>query len=126
MAEAAAHGTAIAQAIKASCVVVRVETVDFLRLLNRQDEPIVVRSPGGFFQAPWRYLTTYKGLAFVADSGFQASGCLLLRRIIERPVSTGAACEPTSALDRLGGRSDASAIFVAKRFAKWQAELFPR
>ncbi len=68
MAEAAAHGAAIAQAIKASGVVVRVETVDFLRLLNRQDEPIVVRAPGGFFQAPWRYLTTYKGLAFVADS----------------------------------------------------------
>ncbi len=68
MAEAAAHAAAIAQAIKASGVVVRVETVEFLRLLNRQDEPIVIRAPGGFFQAPWRYLTTYKGLAFFTDS----------------------------------------------------------
>src|SRR5213083_2735099 len=59
------HAAAIAQAIKASGVVVRVETPDFLRLLNRQDEPIVVRAPGGFFQASWRYLTTYKGLAFL-------------------------------------------------------------
>src|SRR2546430_134182 len=61
MAEAAAHAAAIAQAIKASGVVVRVETPDFLRLLQRQDEAIVVRAPGGFFQASWRYLTTYKG-----------------------------------------------------------------
>ena len=66
MAEAAAHAAAIARAIRASGVVVRVEPPDFLRVLNRQDEPIVVRAPGGFFQASWRYLTTYKGLAFFA------------------------------------------------------------
>ncbi len=65
---AAAHAAAIAQAIKASGVVVRVGLPDFLRILNRQDEPIVVRAPGGFFQARWRYLTTYKGLAFFAQS----------------------------------------------------------
>ena len=65
---AAAHAAAIAQAIKASGVVVRLEPADFLRILNRQDEPIVVRAPGGFFQARWRYLTTYKGLAFFAQS----------------------------------------------------------
>ena len=68
MAEAAAHAAAIARAIRASGVVVRVEPPDFLRVLNRQVEPIVVRAPGGFFQASWRYLTTYKGLAFFADS----------------------------------------------------------
>ena len=68
MAEAAAHAAAIARAIRASGVVVRVEPPDFLRVLNRQDEPIIVRAPGGFFQASWRYLTTYKGLAFFADS----------------------------------------------------------
>ncbi len=68
MAEAAAHAAAIAQAIKASGVVVRVEAADFLHILNRQDEPIVVRARGGFFQASWRYLTTYKGLAFFAES----------------------------------------------------------
>ena len=52
MAEAASHAAAIAQAIKASGVVVRVETPDFLRLLNRQGEPIVVRAPGGSSKRP--------------------------------------------------------------------------
>lgn len=39
MAEAAAHAAAIAQAIKASGVVVRVDPVAFMRILNRVQEP---------------------------------------------------------------------------------------
>ncbi|HYU01943.1 MAG TPA: hypothetical protein VEK85_16335, partial [Gemmatimonadales bacterium] len=65
---AAAHAAAIAQAIKASGVVVRLEAGEFLRILHRQDEPLIVLARGGFFQAKWRYLTTYKGLAFFAES----------------------------------------------------------
>lgn len=68
MAEAAAHAAAIAQAIKASGVVVHVEPADFLRVLNRQEEPLVVQSPGRFLQPGWRYLTSYKGLAFFTKS----------------------------------------------------------
>jgi hypothetical protein len=40
MAEAAAHAAAIAQAIKASGVLVRVEPMEFLKILKRQDEPL--------------------------------------------------------------------------------------
>ena len=65
---AAARAAAIAQAIKASGVVVRVEPADFQRILNQQDEPIVVCARGGFFRTHWRYLTTYKGLAFFTMS----------------------------------------------------------
>src|SRR2546430_5639959 len=69
MAESAAvHAAAIAQAIKASGVVVRVEPANFQRILNQQDEPIVVCARGGFFRIHWRYLTTYKGLAFFTMS----------------------------------------------------------
>ena len=68
MVEAAAHAAAIAQAIKASGVLVRVEPTDFVRILYRQDEPLVVRAPAGFWQRGWRYLTTYKGLAFFTKS----------------------------------------------------------
>jgi len=68
MAEAAAHAAAIAQAIKASGVLVRVEPGDFLKILHRQDEPLVVRAPGGFFRKTWHYLTSYKGLAFFTKS----------------------------------------------------------
>lgn len=68
MAEAAAHAAIIAQAIKASGVLVRVEPAEFLRLVNQQEDPLVVRAQGGVFKRYWRYLMGYKGLAFVADT----------------------------------------------------------
>lgn len=68
MTEAAAHAAAVAQAIKASGVLVRVQPEEFLRILNRQEEPLVVRAPAGFLQRGWRYLTSYKGLAFFTKS----------------------------------------------------------
>jgi len=71
MAEAAAHAAAIAQAIKASGVIVRVEPAEFLKILVRQDEPLIVQARGGFFRSSWRYLTSYKGLAFFTKSAEQ-------------------------------------------------------
>ena len=64
---AAAHA-AIANAIKASGVVVRVDAADFLAVLKRVDEPLVVVSYGGVFKKQHRYLTSYKGLAFFTKS----------------------------------------------------------
>ena len=72
MAGGAAHAAAIAQAIKASGVLVRVEPMEFLKILNRQDEPLVVIATGGVFRTWWRYLTSYKGLAFFTK---YASAC---------------------------------------------------
>jgi hypothetical protein len=71
MAEAAAHAAAIAQAIKASGVIVRLEPNEFLKILGRQDEPLVVQAQGGLFRSSWRYLTSYKGLAFFTRSAEQ-------------------------------------------------------
>jgi len=42
MAESAAHAAAIAQAIKASGVLVRVAPMEFLKILNHEDKPLVV------------------------------------------------------------------------------------
>lgn len=64
----AAHAAAIAQAIKASGVLIRVEAGEFLRIVKKQEEPLVVFAPAGFFQRGWRYLTSYKGLAFHTKS----------------------------------------------------------
>jgi hypothetical protein len=64
---AAAHA-AIANAIKASGVVVRVDAGDFLAVLRRIDEPLVVVSYGGVFKKHHKYLTSYKGLAFFTKS----------------------------------------------------------
>ena len=68
MAEAAAIAAAIARAVKASGVLVQLEPDEFLRILNRQDEPLIVRAKGGVFKTTWRYLTSYKGLAFFTKS----------------------------------------------------------
>lgn len=65
-AAAAAHH--IAQAIKASGAIVRVEPEDFLRILERSSELLVVSAPGGFLSGGYEYLTSYKGLAFFAHS----------------------------------------------------------
>ena len=67
---AAAAAAAIAQAIKASGAIVRVEPDDFLRILQRQQEPLVVQAAGGFFSTSYQYLSSYKGLAFFTKSPF--------------------------------------------------------
>jgi hypothetical protein len=64
----AAAAAAIAQAIKASGVVVRVEPDDFLAILRRQPGALVVHATGGFFSTNYKYLTSYKGLAFFTKS----------------------------------------------------------
>ncbi|MDZ4687267.1 MAG: hypothetical protein SH850_19500 [Planctomycetaceae bacterium] len=67
-AAAAAAAAAIAQAIKASGVIVRVEPIDFLTILQRQEEPLVIHSTSGYFSTSYNYLTSYKGLGFFATS----------------------------------------------------------
>jgi hypothetical protein len=65
---AAAAAAAIAQAIKASGVLVTVTPLDFLALVQRQKEPLVVHAQGGFFSTNYQYLVSYKGLAFYTKS----------------------------------------------------------
>lgn len=65
---AAAQAAALAQAIKASGTLVRLEPSDFTRILNKQDGPLVVRAQGGVFRKKWFYLMPYKGLAFFCIS----------------------------------------------------------
>lgn len=68
MHHAAAHAVAMANAIKASGVVVRVEAQDFLIILKKEKEPLVVTGLGGLFSKHHQYLTSYKGLAFFTTS----------------------------------------------------------
>ncbi len=64
----AAAAAAIAQATRASGVIVRVEPGDFLRILGQQEGPLVVHATGGSLNTNYQYLTSYKGLAFVTKS----------------------------------------------------------
>jgi hypothetical protein len=65
---AAGAAAAIAQAIKASGAIVRVEPWSFEAVLNKQEAPLVVHSYGGFLSRKHRYLSSYKGLAFYTQS----------------------------------------------------------
>lgn len=65
---AAAHAAAIAQAIKASGAIVKVERGEMTRILNRQDSPLVVTATKGLFTKKNQYLTSYKGLFFYCET----------------------------------------------------------
>jgi hypothetical protein len=67
----ASAAAAIAQAIKASGVVVRLDPQDFETILSRADAPLVVCAEGGLFSTNYQYLTSYKGLAFFTKSNTQ-------------------------------------------------------
>jgi hypothetical protein len=59
---------AIANAVKATGVVVRLEPAEWLSILKRTDAPLVVVGRGGVFKKDYQYLTTYRGLAFFTKS----------------------------------------------------------
>jgi hypothetical protein len=67
-ASAAAVAAAIANAIKASGVLVRVGPNDFQTILRKVENPLVVYSEGGFFSKKFLYLVSYKGFAFFTKS----------------------------------------------------------
>lgn len=66
MAAGGAH-VVIANAIKASGVVVRMEPEDFFGILRKVDTPMVVIGRSAF-RKHHQYLTSYRGLAFFTTS----------------------------------------------------------
>lgn len=70
-----AHGggaaAAIANAIKASGSIVRVEPQTFADILRKVDKPLIVYAQGGRFSGKHQYLTSYKGLTFFTKSAEQ-------------------------------------------------------
>lgn len=69
---AAAAAAAIAQAIKASGAIVRMDPNDFVQIVHRAEEPVVVMATSKIFgKTSYKYLTSYKGLAFYTKSSSQ-------------------------------------------------------
>ncbi len=66
-AAAAAHA-AIANAIKASGVLVSLESDEFMRIIHRIEKPLVVIVGPSFWSKSHKYLTSYRGLAFYTKS----------------------------------------------------------
>ena len=67
-AAAGAAQHAIANAIKAFGVVVTVTNGDFLTILERTEKPLVVMANKRFLSPNYKYITSYKGLAFYTKS----------------------------------------------------------
>ena len=65
---AAAMAAAIANAIKASGVVVQVTPADFHTILSKIEKPLVLHAKGGLFSVNYQYLVSYKGFAFFTKS----------------------------------------------------------
>lgn len=59
---------AIARATKASGAIVHIEPSDFISILRKIDNPLVVVAEGGFLKTNYQYLTGYKGLVFFTKS----------------------------------------------------------
>jgi hypothetical protein len=63
----AAAAAAMANAIKASGTIIQVNPDDFLKILSKSKEPLVVMADKTFWSG-YKYLTSYKELAFYAKS----------------------------------------------------------
>lgn len=61
---ASAAAAAIANAIKASGVLVRLDPRDFQALLRKIERPLIICAEGGIFSTNYQYLVSYKGFAF--------------------------------------------------------------
>ena len=61
---AAAAQAAIANAIKASGVLVRIESDEFMKILGKIESPLIAVAGPGFLSPSHKYLVSYKGLAF--------------------------------------------------------------
>ena len=68
MSVTAAAAAARIKAMGASGVVVKVAPDAFAHILRRQQAPLVIHATGGLFSKSYRYLTSYKGLAFFTKS----------------------------------------------------------
>ena len=67
-AAAAVIAAAIANAVRASGVIVRMTPENVAVILGKIENPLVVHATGGVFKTHYQYLTTYKGLAFYTKS----------------------------------------------------------
>ncbi len=70
---AAGAAAVAANAIKASGAIVTVRPDEFVNVLNRVADPLVVVSHGGFFSKHYKYLLAYKGMVFFTKSPTEIS-----------------------------------------------------
>jgi hypothetical protein len=64
----AAAAAAMMQAVRAMGVIVKVKPEEFVKIVRRASEPLIVRAPHGIFSSKHDYLVSYKGFAFYTST----------------------------------------------------------
>jgi len=64
---AVAH--AVANAVKASGAIVRVEPEDFQNIIKKSENPLIIIATGGIFSRTSQYLTSYRGFILYTRTG---------------------------------------------------------
>lgn len=54
----------LANAVKATGVLIEVTSDNFLSIIKQSEKALVVHAPSGVFRTTHKYMTSYKGLAF--------------------------------------------------------------
>jgi hypothetical protein len=67
----AAVAAIIANAIKASGTLVRIDPSEFVKIVRKVEAPLVIYTRAGFLSRKHQYLTSYKGFAFHTKSSEQ-------------------------------------------------------
>lgn len=68
-----AAAAAMANAVKASGAIIRLEPEEFAKVLSRTTEPVIVIAPSGFKKKKTQYLLSWKGFVFHCISAEQIS-----------------------------------------------------
>jgi len=68
MTAGAVAAAAMMQAVRAMGVIVKLKPDDFVRIVNRVSEPLIIRAPHGVFSKKHDYLVSYKGFAFYTST----------------------------------------------------------
>lgn len=64
----AAAAAAAIKAAKATGTIVRIESAEFMRILGKVEDGLVVHGIGGFWKKKHQYLTNYKGIFFFTET----------------------------------------------------------
>ena len=68
---AAVAAQMIANAIKASGTLIRIEPAEFAKILKKIESPLVIYTEGGVISTNYQYLVSYKGFAFYTKADEQ-------------------------------------------------------
>ncbi len=65
---ATSAANAAARALKASGAIIKLESVEFKKILQKTTDPLIVISPSGFKKRKTKYLLSWRGFVFYCET----------------------------------------------------------